>query len=294
MLSAKRRSGRQRAGIVVAYIPTVIRGASILNDGVSAKCIASAVGILCVNNEKFEVEGIAVDTLTVGDASREICDALSDGASFCVYTINLDHVVKLRASEMFRRAYSRARFVLADGFPIVLAGRLQGQKVSRAAGSDLIDPLCEEAGRRGIPVFLLGSTHDVLSKTAQELKSRYPSLLISGLYAPPAEFDVTGDGAREAIDMLRSAGGGICLVALGAPKQEIFADRCTRDVSGMAFICIGAGLDFIAGTQKRAPRVFQRSGLEWLWRLASNPGRLGRRYAECVKVMPSVLFGRTK
>ena len=247
-----------------------------------------------MNNEKFEVEGIAVDTLTVSDASREICDALSDGASFCVYTINLDHVVKLRASEMFRRAYKRARFVLADGFPIVLAGRLRGRNVSRAAGSDLIAPLCEEAARRGIAVFLLGSTHDVLSKTAQELKSRYPSLSISGLYAPPADFDVTGEGAREGLDVLRNSGGGICLVALGAPKQEIFADRCTREVSGMAFICIGAGLDFIAGTQKRAPKVFQQFGLEWLWRLAGNPGRLGRRYAECVKVMPSVLFGRTK
>ncbi|MGE8942919.1 WecB/TagA/CpsF family glycosyltransferase [Leptospira interrogans] len=246
-----------------------------------------------MNNEKFEVEGIAVDTLTVSDASREICDALSDGASFCVYTINLDHVVKLRASEKFRRAYERARFVLADGFPIVLAGRLRGRNVSRAAGSDLIAPLCEEAGRRGIPVFLLGSTNDVLSKTAQELETRYPSLHVSGLYAPPTEFDVTGDGAREAIEMLRISGGGICLVALGAPKQEIFADRCAQDVPGMAFICIGAGLDFIAGAQKRAPKIFQRLGCEWLWRLASNPGRLGRRYAECVKVMPSVLFGST-
>lgn len=241
--------------------------------------------------ERFEVEGILVDTLTVPDAAREICDALSEDNSFCVYTINLDHVVKLRSMPLFRRAYERARFVLADGFPIVIAGRLQGKRVSRTAGSDLIDPICDEAARRGISVFLLGSTSDVLQKTAQELKRRYPTLQISGLYAPPANFDVEGHGARVCIDVLQNAGGGICLVALGAPKQEILADLCAREVPRTAFLCIGAGLDFIAGAQKRAPKVFQRLGCEWLWRLLNNPGRLWRRYADCVKVMPSVLLG---
>ena len=98
----------------------------------------------------FNVDGISVDTFKLPEASRRICDEIEGGSSFSVYTINLDHVVKLRSSAAFRKAYEKARIVLADGFPIVLAGRLQGRDVERTPGSDLIDPLCDEAGRRGM------------------------------------------------------------------------------------------------------------------------------------------------
>lgn len=79
-------------------------------------------------------------------------------------------------------------------------------------------------------------------------------------------------------------------MALGAPKQEIFADRCAREIDGVSFICIGAGLDFLAGHQRRAPKAFQAIGCEWLWRMLLNPRRLARRYMECLLVFPGVLL----
>ena len=248
-------------------------------------------GVLVVG-KTFNVDGISVDTFKLPEASRRICDEIEGGSSFSVYTINLDHVVKLRSSAAFRKAYEKARIVLADGFPIVLAGRLQGRDVERTPGSDLIDPLCDEAGRRGMSVVLVGATFEALTAAARELKRRYPALSIGGVYAPPANFDVQGDGAQECLDFISQSEAQICLLALGAPKQELFAERCAREIpSGMSFICIGAGLDFIAGSQKRAPKLFQKIGCEWLWRLLNNPRRLARRYAECLLVFPGVVFG---
>ena len=242
-----------------------------------------------MHNDPFLVEGLSVQPLTLEQASIRICDDVSAGKAFPVFTINLDHVVKLRRDSAFRAAYERAPLVLPDGFPIVLSGRLQGRDVRRTAGSDLIEPLCAQASRQRLPVMLYGSTFETLTKAARYLKSHHPGLDIAGVYAPPSGLDVLSDQAQESIDVIRNSGARICFVALGAPKQEIFADRCAQHVDGMAFICIGAGLDFLAGHQRRAPKVFQAVGMEWFWRMMTNPRRLAKRYLECLYVLPSVL-----
>jgi len=243
-----------------------------------------------VHHETFRVEGMKVDALALPQASARICDDLDRGKSFSVFTLNLDHIVKLRRDRAFANAYQRAAIVLPDGFPIVLAGRLQGRQVSRTAGSDLILPLCAEAARRSLPVVLFGTTFSSLSGAARQLTSRIEGLEIAGAYSPPPDFDPLSERASESIEFLKNSGARICLLALGAPKQEVFADRCTREIEGMAFICIGAGLDFLAGHQKRAPEIFRRLNCEWLWRLLLDPRRLARRYLECLYVFPSVLL----
>lgn len=243
-----------------------------------------------MGRESFLVEGVNVQTWSIEETSSRICDELRGGTSFSVFTINLDHVVKLRCDKVFRAAYERARIVLADGFPIVLAGRLQGRALSRASGSDLISPLCAEASRRGVPVVLFGSTFDVLAASARRLKAQHPELIISGAYAPPHGFDALSDDANEGIEFIKQSGAAICFLALGAPKQEIFADRCLREIDGVSFLCIGAGLDFLAGRQKRAPKMLQSMGCEWLWRMALNPRRLARRYMDCLMVFPGLLL----
>lgn len=243
-----------------------------------------------MHHETFCVEGIKVDALSLTEASARICDELDREKSFSVFTINLDHVVKLRRDPNFAGAYQRAAIVLPDGFPIVLAGRLQGRSVSRTAGSDLIVPLCVEAARRGFPVVLFGTTIASLSGAARHLTTHIEGLDIAGAYSPPPDFDPLSEQASEGLEFIRNSGARICLLALGAPKQEVFADRCARDINGMAFICIGAGLDFLAGHQKRAPEIFRKLNCEWLWRLLLDPRRLARRYLECLYVFPSVLL----
>ena len=243
-----------------------------------------------MRTEPFVVEGVSVETWSLNEASRRICDEVDSGTSFSVFTLNLDHVVKLRTNPDFRAVYERVRIVLADGFPIVLAGRLQGRRVSRTTGADLIVPLCDEASRRGLPVFLFGSTPSSLAGAERYLTGMLPNLEVAGAHAPDHGFDPLSEGAGKAIEIIRKSGARICFIALGAPKQEIFADRCAREIEGVSFLCIGAGLDFLAGHQKRAPEVFRATGLEWLWRMLLNPGRLARRYAECFTVFPGVLL----
>lgn len=243
-----------------------------------------------MQSDPFLVEGISVQPLSLEEASARICDDASHGNAFTVFTINLDHIVNLRRNNLFRAAYRRARIVLPDGFPIVLAGLLQRRSVRRTAGSDLIEPLCAEAGRRGLPVVLYGSSFETLTKAARHLKTRHGNLEIAGVYAPQYGLDVLSDDANESVDFIRNSGAAICILALGAPKQEIFADRCTKEMEGVAFICTGAGLDFLAGKQHRAPKLFQATGMEWLWRMMTNPRRLAKRYLECLYVFPSVLL----
>jgi exopolysaccharide biosynthesis WecB/TagA/CpsF family protein len=104
-------------------------------------------------------------------------------------------------------------------------------------------------------------------------------------------FDPESQAALEAGYRIAGSGARLCFVALGAPKQELFADRMTRNVGGVGFVCIGAALDFISGEQVRAPALFQRAGLEWAYRLLSNPSRMWARYARCAALYLRLRLG---
>ena len=242
------------------------------------------------STSSYRVEHQTINALSLDDAVAKISDAQQARQGFAVFTINLDHVVKLRQSAEFRTAYKAARFVLADGQPIVWLGRLKGIPVTRTTGSDLIVPLCRRAVRQGQSVYLLGATTEALSGAAQRLRQDVPGLTIAGQYAPPHDFDPNGAEAADAIERVRASGADLCFVALGAPKQEIFAARAVAANVAAGFLCIGAGLDFLAGTQHRAPVFFQKFAIEWLWRLAHQPRRLAGRYARSAVAFASLLI----
>src|SRR5258708_13018124 len=109
---------------------------------------------------------------------------------------------------------------------------------------------------------MLGSNHLTLSITANRLSERFQGLEGSGYYAPGANFDPYSSEADFAIDSIRASGAKLCFVALGAPRQELFAARCLDQLNGTGFLCIGAALDFIAGTQPRTPSLTPQPPLE--------------------------------
>ena len=235
------------------------------------------------------IEDLKIGALPLAETATLICHNAGSGAAQNVFTLNLDHVVKMRKVATFRAAYRRAGLITADGFPIVLAGRLQGKRVSRVAGSDLIAPISAEAARSGKSIYLFGSRLPVLIKVSRLLRERNAGLTIAGVFAPPKGFDPTSEDARRCIATIGNSGADLCFVALGAPKQELFADHGKSLLPNISFVCIGAGLDFIAGAQVRAPRWMQRWGLEWLWRAASDPQRLLHRYLLCIGALPGIL-----
>lgn len=213
---------------------------------------------------------------------------LVSGRGFTLATVNLDHLVKLRLSSAFREAYAAQTFVVADGNPIVWLSRLGQNPVDLVPGCELVEPLCALAARRGLPVALVGSTPEALDAAAERLEKAHPGLRIALRHAPAFGFDPEGPEADACIEEIRRSGARLCFLALGAPKQEIFAARAHAALGNCGFASVGAGVDFIAGTQRRAPVWMRRASLEWVWRLATSPRRLGRRYAMCAMILPAM------
>ena len=219
----------------------------------------------------------------------ELANHLRDRQGFTVATINLDHVVKLGENPAFRAAYASHSHVVADGNPIVWLSRIAGQKVDLIPGSELIDPLCAAAAAARVPVAFVGSTKEALDQAAAKLENRHPGLDVALRIAPPFGFDPAGPEVDDISRQLANAETGLCLLALGAPKQERLAIRLAENSPRCGFVSIGAGLDFQAGLQKRAPAWVRRIAAEWIWRLMSNPGRLARRYGACILIMPHLI-----
>jgi exopolysaccharide biosynthesis WecB/TagA/CpsF family protein len=221
---------------------------------------------------------------------EQISECLCTDRGFTVATVNLDHIVKLYQSDKFYQAYKKQTYVVADGNPIIWLSRLAGRKIELVPGSELILPLISLAVNLEVPVALLGATQETLDETAAQLKKIFPKLNIAACIAPAFGFDPEGAEAQKCIDELSQSGAKMCLLALGAPKQEIFAVYAARYIPHCGFISIGAGLDFIAGSQTRAPLIVRKLAMEWLWRMLGNPRRLVYRYGACFAVLPRLIM----
>ena len=235
---------------------------------------------------RAKVAGFALNIASIPQAVDLAIDHAARGKGFTFHTLNLDHVAKLRSNAAFRSAYRRATFVCADGWPIAwLANRAAGRRAfERTAGADLIEPLLQAAAERGLSVYLIGPGPRAQSAAVAELRRSAPGLVIAGAETPRVGM---GDIAFERLAMaerIRASGANLCLLALGAPKQELLADALAPHCPSVGFLCVGAALNFIGGYTRRAPRWMRRSGLEWLWRLGAEPHRLAFRYAACAYV----------
>ena len=205
---------------------------------------------------------------------------------FALATINLDHLVKLGRSASFRRAYVAQDLIVADGNPVVWLSWLAGHPVDLIPGSDLVRPLAREAAAAGVRVAMIGSTDAALAAAAAQLTAELPVLDVALRIAPPMGFDPEGEAAAQMLREVAAQGIGLCFLALGAPKQELMAALGRQLAPATGFVSVGAGLDFIAGTQTRAPKLFRVLALEWFWRALTNPRRLIPRYAACAAILP--------
>ncbi|MCZ8078949.1 MAG: WecB/TagA/CpsF family glycosyltransferase [Rhodobacteraceae bacterium] len=230
-----------------------------------------------------------VDAPTAAALLADMGERLDRGQGFAVATLNLDHIVKLRREPLFRRAYAAQTHVVADGNPVVWLSHLAGRgDVRLVPGSELITPVVALAAAKGVTIALFGSTEPVLRAAAARLEADHPGLKVAACIAPPMGFDPESAAADALLDQMAASGARICLLALGAPKQEVLAARGVARHPGVGFLSIGAGLDFIVGHQTRAPLWVRRIAMEWLWRMLSNPRRLAKRYFDCAVVLPGL------
>lgn len=235
---------------------------------------------------KFGADEIAVNIAQKADLWREVRLRFAAKAGFALATLNLDHLVKLSRDASFRQAYLAQDFVVADGNPIVWLSKLARDPVALMPGSELVIPLAELAAKNGIKVALVGSTSKVLQDAADALCRQIPGLEICAKIAPPFGFDPEGADAEKVFAELSAADTGLCFLALSAPKQEQFAARGRQLSPNIGFVSIGAGLDFLAGVQVRAPKWVRAIAMEWAWRMLLSPRRLFARYVACAWILP--------
>lgn len=232
------------------------------------------------------IEGVRINLPSLEAATQAVLARAAAGDGFALFTLNLDHLVKLRTSPDFRAAYDRAALITADGWPIVWLAQRQGAHPARTSGADLVLPVCEGAAAQGSAIYFVGPGPRAQAAALEILKSRFPRLIVAGAETPkvPAG-DTAADLAAYDLDGLadriNASGAALCFLSLGAPKQELLADALSRLCPKVGFLCVGAALDFISGEARRAPLWMQRGKLEWFWRLISDPRRLTARYLRC-------------
>lgn len=221
---------------------------------------------------------IWVDVVRFWEALDDIEGLVRSGTGGSVFTPNVDHVVTAETDARFRAAYDRASLSLADGKPIVWASHLLGEPLpAKVSGSDLVLPLMERAATHGWRVYLLGGAPGVAVQAAEMLQRR-PGVTIAGVDAPHVSLDAPADGVDPVAERVRAARPDLVLVALGAPKQELWIHRNLERIRPAVAIGIGASLDFVTGRVRRAPRWMSEMGLEWVFRFAQDPRRLAARY----------------
>ena len=246
-------------------------------------------------NQKIQLYGVSIDAVRMSDATAQVFDWIEhpDGQCHYVVTPNVDHTVMLQENSGLRDVYEDASLVLADGFPVVLAARLLRKALpGRVAGSDLVPALCEEANQKGklLSLFLLGAMPGVAERAKANIEQRWPAAEVTGLYSPPLGFENDDAENAKILAMIADAQPDVLVVGLGAPKQELWVHTHRDDIAAPVALCVGATIDFLAGEKKRAPFWMQKTGLEWLHRVASEPKRLARRYARDAWIFPQLVW----
>lgn len=226
------------------------------------------------------VLGLELAPYTQRDAIERIEELIERRQPAFFITANLHYAKLTNRDDEIRRINGDADFLLADGMPLVWLSRLSGRRLpGRVTGADLVPRLCEVAAERGHRVALFGALPDIVEKAAQRLQERHPSLKLVDVYSPEPE-DLRPENDGRMIQRLRAAEPDLLFVALGQPKGERWISRTYRRLGPVVSVQIGASLDFVAGKVQRAPRWMQRTGLEWTYRIWTEPNRLGPRYLD--------------
>lgn len=225
--------------------------------------------------------GIPIDDLSMDAALNRLEEFVAvgraTGKTHQIATVNADFVVKAIDDPELRWILQESDMATADGMPLVWGARLLGVPLEgRVTGADLVPALAERAARNGYSIYLLGGAPGVAQNAAQILQTRYPGLNIVGVFSPPVSSILEMD--ENIAQRIRQAKPDILLVAFGNPKQEKWINMHARTLAVPVMIGVGGTLDFIAGVTKRAPKWMQKTGMEWVFRLAQEPRRLWKRY----------------
>lgn len=219
---------------------------------------------------KINILGVAFDALTLGEAEERADALLCSGAGGYIVTANPEIVLRCREDAAYAAAVNGAKLVLADGVGDLCAARILGTPLpGRVAGADLVPRLLARLAERGGSVFLYGARPGVAERAGESLQSACPGLRIAG-----TENGYISDETA-LLEALEREKPDLLLLGLGAPRQELWMAE-NRQRTPAVMIGVGGLLDVFAGDIPRAPKAWQRLGLEWLYRLLREPRRFKR------------------
>jgi N-acetylglucosaminyldiphosphoundecaprenol N-acetyl-beta-D-mannosaminyltransferase len=225
---------------------------------------------------RFEILNIWVDELNMKQALDRVREFVEHGKKVhTVFASNPEKNYSVPRNNFLYDMFRKSDLLIPDGIGIVLAAKfLYGSQLKRVPGCELMQNICAMSADRGYKIFIYGAKEDVNRAAVETLKERHPSIEIVGRqngYLPESEMNGL-------VERINKSGAEILFLALGSPKQELWISKY-RDQLHTVRVCQGIGgtLDVLAGTVKRAPELFCRIGLEWLYRLLSEPSRLKRQ-----------------
>jgi N-acetylglucosaminyldiphosphoundecaprenol N-acetyl-beta-D-mannosaminyltransferase len=233
------------------------------------------------------VLGVRVSAVNLKSATDRIEAAIAQGRKEYVCVRDAHGVIRCQKDAKLRAIHNRAFLVTPDGMPLVWALKRAGYTDSdRVYGPDLMLSVFEAGEPKGLRHFLYGATEKTLERLQARLLEKFPQAQITGAYAPPFR-DLSQPEEADIAERINRSKADIVWVGIGSPKQELWMAHMRGQLDASMLIGVGAAFDFHAGLKRQAPRIIQRSGLEWAFRLACEPRRLWRRYAVTV---PSFLL----
>lgn len=211
-----------------------------------------------------------VDRLTFAEATEFCLSALENKKNIHIITINPEMIMQSQGNHEFAEVINSSSLNVPDGIGIKYALKFRGEQIENIRGVEFSKNLLKIASERGFKVALIGAKEEVLQTAITKLKEEFPNLNI--VYSHNGYFDSDEQIKQDVI----SASPDILLVALGAPKQEFFIKSIIDDMQGCVAIGVGGSFDVYSGLTKEAPKIWQKLGLEWLYRTLSDPKRFKR------------------
>lgn len=227
---------------------------------------------------KHNLFGVNVSQTCYEEATEIIMQAARERRPMLVDHMPVHGLIEACQDAVLNEKIKHFDIVAPDGQPVRWAlNRFYNTGLSeRVYGPELMLRLCRQAEREGVGVYLYGSQLLVLERLHRNLLRQFPALRIGGAESPPFR-PLTAEEDQAAVERINDSGAGLIFLGLGCPKQEHFAYDHRDRIKGVQ-LCVGAAFDFHAGCKKMAPEWMQRNGLEWAFRLMTEPGRLWRRY----------------
>lgn len=232
---------------------------------------------------RYQLFGVGIHAVTLERVLSIVDETIRTRGKLLIGVVNAAKVVNMRRDRLLRDSVLASDLVLADGMAVVWALRLLGRRLpERIAGIDLMQAMLQRGQQRRYRVYCLGATEEVSRIAAERIGQEYPGVVLAGRhdgYFKPQE-------EAELVSEIKSRRPDILLVAMSPPKKEQFLARWFSELEAPVCHGVGGAFDVLAGKVRRAPRIWQRLGMEWLYRVLQEPRRMWKRY-----LVTNTLFG---